>query len=82
MPVMNISTLVNELLTIRARFGDLEVRAGGATIMTVAVLPIAAIDRADDSQPPNMKLFAALLSRHEDNDAYRMLSSFDSTGPT
>jgi hypothetical protein len=83
MPVttMRISGIVNELLTIRHRFGDLEVRAGGATITTVAVLPYAAIERADNSQQPNMKLFAALLSRHEDHDAFRMLSDRDLDPP-
>ena len=67
---MNIAEMLAELETVQRRFGNLEVRAGGAAITQLAVLPYAAIDHTDNSQQPNMKQFVALLSRHEDKDAF------------
>lgn len=63
---MQISDILAELERVKARFGDVEVRAGSAPITRIAVLPYAAIEANDNAQQPNMDQFVALLSRIDD----------------
>lgn len=67
---MKLVELIAELNAVRVRFGDLEVRAGGAPITQLAVLPYAAVEHTDNGQQPNMDQFVALLSRQEDKEAF------------